>query len=844
MGTMLLDDVDVYNYDSSVTPKLVWAYQVNGVKKNDFSSTEGISVYRVNDGDLVEFYYGEEADTIENATAVIRTLVSIKEQDVIFDDDVTLLPGTFNFTAYNSGLEYQIDTITPHGALDTAANLGGFVYNATDKKWGSMGTMLLDDIGEYHYDSSVSPKLVWAYAVNGIVKNDYSSTEGISVYELQNNDRVEFFYGDQGDTLENATAVVRIRVHVSSTDDWTLLLDGAITEEIDREYFEEGVACIHSATYTDLSGTWEGIPLWDLMGYVDDGNSHGAGAFNDALAAEGYQVKIVASDGFNVTFDSADVARNDDYIIASTLDGQPLLEQHWPLKLVGPGIAPSQSIAKITTIELIGVEPFVPPASVHIIKYDTDGVTILDETNVTVEWMEQNLDVIGDGVTVYKLQGITNDPTDLWDPDETLGLSPPKIQNAVKGTRVKDLCDLVGGMGTGTDIKFIASDEYETTLGYSNIYTNPAVQERQGDAILAWYADGSYVPDYSDGIRLFFTPEDHVFGQWDMHECMDEQYWHYYYQAYPSGDPYYPGVMYPSCAGLSAKFITTIEIYSEPTADWTLQLDGTALGGLNQAISRVYFEQALACQFGAEHASEYTDTSNRTWGGMPLWFLCGFVDDADMHSSNAYNDALATAGYNITVTASDEYQYTFNSQDTVRNSNYIVANTLNGNPIPDTDSSWPLRLVGQNVSGAMVVKKIASITLEPIESQPPAENAVYLSPESSAIADGTTADYEIRVSSLPDGLAGYDLRVTLDNPSIAEIVGVQYPAWVMLNNTNPEPSADSLILSGVDIGRQVEPGAGSTLLATITVRADSTGTSAIILSDVNMDADGGDVIVP
>jgi len=714
MGTMLLDDVAEYNYDSSVTPKLCWAYEVNGVKKNDFSSTEGISVYRVYDGDVVMFYYGEDGDTPDNATALIIATVNISEQDVIFDDDVTLVPGTFNFTAYNSGLEYQIDKTTPHGALEKASQIGGFVYNATDKKWSTMGTMLLDDVAEYNYDSSVTPKQVWAYAVNGVIKNDYSSTEGISVYPLANNDRVEFFFGDQGGTLANATAVVRIRVHISSQEDWTLLLDGALTEEIDREYFEEGVACIHSATYDDLSGTWEGMPLWDLVGYVDDQITHGPGAFNDTRAAEGYQVKITASDGFNVTFDSQDIARNDDYIIANILNGEPLLEQHWPLKLVGPAIVPSQSISKITEIELIGVEPVPPSAgSVHIIKYGPDGVTIIDETNVTVEWMEQNLDVIGDGVTHYRFQGITGDPEDLWDPNETKGMDPPKIDNAVKGTRVKELCDLVGGMGTGTDIKFIASDGYETTLGYSNIYPNPYVQERQGDAILAWYADGEYIPDYTDGIRLFFTPNDTVFGQWDMHECMDEQYWHYYYQSYPSGSPYYPGVMYPSCAGLSAKFITTIEIYSEPTAGWTLELDGTALGGLHQDISRVYFEQALACQFGAEHSAEYTDGSGRTWGGIPLWFLCGFVDDQDMHSDNAYNDTLALAGYDIVITAGDGYNSIIDSRDTVRNSNYIVANTLNKTPFADTDSNWPLRLAGANVSGGLTVKNIEKIELIP-----------------------------------------------------------------------------------------------------------------------------------
>jgi DMSO/TMAO reductase YedYZ molybdopterin-dependent catalytic subunit len=703
MATMLLDDVGDYRYDSSVTPKLVWAYAVNGVVKNDFSSTEGISVYRINDGDMVEFYYGKSGDTCENATAIVQILVHVNEPDILFDGDVTLVPGTFNFTAYNSNLDYQINTTTPHGALDTAAKIAGFEYNATDKKWGSMATMLLNDVADYRYNSSVTPNLVWGYAVNGVVKNDFSSTEGISTYELQNNDRVEFFYGLKGDLLQNATAVVRIRTHISSTDNWTLLLKGAQTVEIDRQYFEEGVACLHSANYTDLSGIWEGMPLWDLVGYVDDAYSHGPGAFNDSLANEGYQVKIIASDGYNLTFNSRDIARNDSYIIANTLNGEPLLEQHWPLKLVGPAIIPKESVARINAIELIGVEPIEPPVTVHVIKYAHDGTTIINETTVSVDWMKANLDVIGDGSKEYKFQGTTNDPTDLWSPgDETKGGF--KIVNAVMGTRVRDICELVGGMGSGTEITFVGIDGYETKLSYSSIYTNPAVQARQGDTILAWYADGNEVPDYSDGIRLFFTPEDTIYSQWDMHETLPENYWHYYYDSATA-------TMYPSCAGLSAKWVTTIKIYSEPEEDWTLELDGTTIGGINYTVSKNYFEQALACQFGAEHKASYTDSKSRVWEGMPLWFLAGFVDDADKHSDTAFNDTLALAGYDVIVKAGEDYSSIIQSEDTIRNGNFIVANTLNGTLIPETDSSWPLRLVGDNVTSSETVKGITDIIL-------------------------------------------------------------------------------------------------------------------------------------
>jgi PKD repeat protein len=303
-------------------------------------------------------------------------------------------------------------------------------------------------------------------------------------------------------------------------------------------------------------------------------------------------------------------------------------------------------------------------------------------------------------------------------------------------------------------------------------------------------------------------------------------------------------LFYPSCAGLSAKYVTTIKIYSSPATDWTLDVDGRDIGGINATISKTYFEQALACQFGSNHSVTYTDSKGRVWGGMPLWFLCGFVDDADQHSNNAYNETKALAGYNITITGSDGGNYTFDSRSTIRNANYIVANTLNGTTIPETDDSWPLRLVGQNVSGAMGVKKIASIKLQSIETPPLSNNTIYFSPASRSVANGTTTTYDVMVSSLPAGLAGYDLRVTLDNPSVAEIVGIQYPGWGSMNNTTPLPPADSLRLSEVDVGRQVEPGAGSTHLATITVRADSPGTSGIVISAVNMDADGGGAITP
>jgi DMSO/TMAO reductase YedYZ molybdopterin-dependent catalytic subunit len=297
--------------------------------------------------------------------------------------------------------------------------------------------------------------------------------------------------------------------------------------------------------------------------------------------------------------------------------------------------------------------------------------------------------------------------------------------------------------GAGTEIVFVASDGLKVILPYSSIYPDPSVKERQGDAILAWWGDGKYVPEYRDGMRLFFTPEDGIYGQWDMHETLPEKYWHYYY-----GD----GVMYPSCAGLSIKWITQIKVYSAPQGDWTLELDGRNIGGLKYDVTKTYFEQALTCQFGANHKATYTDDEGQVWEGMPLWFLVGFVDDADQHSNNAFNDDLAESGYQVVITAEDGYSVTIDSEDIIRNSNYIIANSLNGVLLDESGDDWPLKLVGPAVTGSKSISKIASIRLVPVAAD---QGKYSIVPEADdAYTIGETQD-GIKTMTVKSGVTGF-----------------------------------------------------------------------------------------
>ena len=191
---------------------------------------------------------------------------------------------------------------------------------------------------------------------------------------------------------------------------------------------------------------------------------------------------------------------------------------------------------------------------ITIEKYTADG-SLINTTTVDYQWMEANLPVVGDGNIHYYLQGPVFEG-DIWDPTESVNI---KDMGALKGTAVKDLCDLVGGASVGDTITFIASDGLKKTFPQKYIYSpEPAM----GTIFLSWYSkEDGYVPEYYTGMRLMFTGDTslnpsgyHVFGVADEKATMDEQDWYYY-----SGK-------YPTTTGLSVQNVETISIISSVPA--------------------------------------------------------------------------------------------------------------------------------------------------------------------------------------------------------------------------------------------------------------------------------------
>lgn len=167
--------------------------------------------------------------------------------------------------------------------------------------------------------------------------------------------------------------------------DWPLQLIGTQSYNMTETEFQEG-ASHHPDSYDDASGTWTGIALWRLAGWVDGGIQHGSGAFNDGLASNGYTIKVSDRDGSFRTFDSTLVGRNENIIVANRLNGAPLPDtnplnpdQRWyPLRIVGPDIQDSQQIGAVVKIELLGV-PTTPVPEEEATEFQGTALTPISQ---------------------------------------------------------------------------------------------------------------------------------------------------------------------------------------------------------------------------------------------------------------------------------------------------------------------------------------------------------------------------------------------------------------------------------------------------------------------------------
>ena len=216
----------------------------------------------------------------------------------------------------------------------------------------------------------------------------------------------------------------------------------------------------------------------------------------------------------------------------------------------------------LAAVAMTAIGSAAPTTEIRVVRFAPDGMTIINETTVDYRWMEANLPVLGDGITHYYHQGpvFVADKEGQWDPGETTNF---KDRGAVKGTDVKDIVELVGGMEPGDEVMIRATDGYHVEFRYPNIYTP---EPRQGPIGICWYNGEEtdlgerqgvgYPPDYYVGMRLVFFADTstnaegkHVFGNNDMRMVM------------PAEDIHLFDNLYPSTNGYTVKWVDEVRVY-------------------------------------------------------------------------------------------------------------------------------------------------------------------------------------------------------------------------------------------------------------------------------------------
>ena len=257
--------------------------------------------------------------------------------------------------------------------------------------------------------------------------------------------------GPGGSDYELKTNYITVN-SVPVIDEWSITLTGVGGEQLTRVNFED-LAEGNRLTYTDASGTWSGVALWRILARVDDADPS---TFSDSAADLGYNVTVLASDGYSKVFTSSFLKRNDNFIVADSLNGVPLpkldgTKKVWPLKIVGSAPTSGQKVGNISQITL---SDFVTPPTPPVAGYT--AVPLSGTAPLEVQFTDQST---GTGPFTYAWDfdndGITDNTT-----------QSPSYSYATAGTYTVNLT--VTGPG-GSD--------YELKTNYITVNSVPVIDE-------------------------------------------------------------------------------------------------------------------------------------------------------------------------------------------------------------------------------------------------------------------------------------------------------------------------------------------------------------------------------
>ena len=437
-------------------------------------------------------------------------------------------------------------------------------------------------------------------------------------------------------------------------EEWTVNLTDLdeVTTELTRTDFVR-LAYFNSGEWTDDDdGVWSGATLSSVLGLIDDDDPS---TFNETIADTEYQVQIMASDEYNKTFVAKYLVENGT-LLANMLNDTALGEEDAPLRVVGDNMTGGQMVSMIVSVTML------PPAEPEEVVLTVEGMTTIDFT----------LSELQDMAAYTSMGAFIKSTLAVIGPYEYTGVP------------LRDLIELAYS-GDEYSVEVISTDDYTITYNHSQVESGTFEHFDDLGASLGYDNFTMVVAYAQDGLPL----EDMVLRI----AIIDDS------------EPI-------TSSELWAKMVRTVKVVPL-IEEWALELNGTTV----MEMDRQTFEAIASCDYHQISWSFENETGAHTYTGVALWILVSAVDGADGPEGEfTFNDLLAFAGYGVRVTASDGYDKVFTSMQVARNDSIIVANRLDGNPLPDDE--WPLRIVGDWLPGNMKVGQLVNISLEGLQPVP------------------------------------------------------------------------------------------------------------------------------
>jgi hypothetical protein len=249
---------------------------------------------------------------------------------------------------------------------------------------------------------------------------------------------------------------------LSSLCGWTLTLKGVREETVTQSYFESMKG--HLTHYIEIgvddkneTVRYRAMPLWLLIAMIDGKDSTHPYEFDLARWEAGYEVTLISSDGYAVTFDSAEMPVGQLYL-ADIRNGEAI-----PPTIVG-NVAKKYIIKDIATIEIMLPELMTEQKSPYSYILECE---------------------IGGEVYTYTLQELKDSRYFIEKPGQYTTSAGTTYGAVYGGVRIYDFLSQLTDLATDDTLKLVALDGYEMSYPIEKI-----ADSSEGTWIFAFISDG------------------------------------------------------------------------------------------------------------------------------------------------------------------------------------------------------------------------------------------------------------------------------------------------------------------------------------------------------------------